>query len=261
MAVLDLDAENVPGVRPYTDQDHQAQVELWNQNPEFDALFDRMRVFKSRMRKREMGWNKPLEAYDTRRLSARDILQVALLGPPRSEVAPEAASDETAAETSSMAAWSPGAGTEQLTRSILYPLGVEDDIIDDQEQLIRVLLARLQVQSKMREAEEQESNKPGVVERRDDLSERIKGQDLSTIQRLIGPHLRTKRDLNVVAQSQLESACGMEQARADPELESRVISFLNNVGLNMASHDMVIPKHNPHIKAILRRTQRAKRST
>jgi hypothetical protein len=90
--VLDLDAVDSPYVRVYGTKrnesgvlkwrnDDRRQKRIWNLDPKLDALVERIGAFKHELLDSEERWYAPVKPFDPRRISSRDILQVALLGP------------------------------------------------------------------------------------------------------------------------------------------------------------------------------------
>jgi len=173
--LLDLDSINCPGVRPYTEEDERMLTEQWRSTPSMDALYQRMCALKKEIEQAKFRWNAPLFPHDTRRVTERDVLAVALLGVP----APvKTAGDETAALQEpplgyfdSQAAWS---------------IGLPPRITEDIHHTTHMLLHRLRIQPKL-EAEKMDT--PNGLRRSLDRVFRVEDK-LETIQRLVAPLLQ-----------------------------------------------------------------------
>ncbi|KAM7197049.1 hypothetical protein V8F20_006802, partial [Naviculisporaceae sp. PSN 640] len=79
--ILDLDADKSPATRPYTSADHEEQIKKWGTNHRLDALTKRMHAFRDEISDAKLHWRRKLGLYDERRITERDILAMALLGP------------------------------------------------------------------------------------------------------------------------------------------------------------------------------------
>ncbi|RKU40313.1 hypothetical protein DL546_001942 [Coniochaeta pulveracea] len=133
--ILDLDAEDSPYVRhfgfrpnaygrlvPYSDR--KKQKDVWNHDPKLDALVERMDDFKHEIRASEEKWHAPLELFDPRRISKRDIMEVVLLG-----IGDEPNGKSLDANRGTIGA---GAKEPEPLRHFLQASGVPDRVLSDE---------------------------------------------------------------------------------------------------------------------------------
>ena len=254
LAVLDLDAEDNPYVRSYTEEDHEEQVALWNQNPDFDALADRMEGFRVDLRKREKLWRAKLTDFDARRITERDVLQIALLGSPKREVASQ---NSIAADEAPSPSQDSDAKTdhELLSRDTLRSIGLPDMIIDDDQQIIQVLLHRLRLQAKTAEANAKSAEETPIKVRRDRFNQALNGKDFSTIRRIVAPFLQDPTGAKIVGgvQSKLERALNSESSQVKEEETSRAAILLDNLAVNLASRGIWATAREPRMMATMER--------
>ncbi len=250
LAVLDLDAENNPDVRLYTARDHEEQVRLWNRNTEFDALVGRMDEFRHGLRHKEMLWFSKLNPFDARRITERDVFQVALLGPPKQNVASQEAGGigREATDTTKMS--QSKTSDELLTRDILHSIGLSDAIIDDDRQLILVLLHRLQVRLEHGSLDDEKINEAIRVNlgRKAKFRGATEHKAFSTLRRVVAPFLKTREEMRTVreVQLELESACKEKETAGS-------IAFFNNLAINFISRGMWTAALEPRTTAAMNR--------
>lgn len=146
--VLDLDAEDSPYVRVYGTRrdesgalrfwnDRRRQEGIWNLDPKLDALVERIDEFKYELRDSEERWYAPVKPFDPRRISSRDILQVALLGPRwKSEESQKSVGEGDRAPEA-------GGGPAKVMDmvDVLRENGIPDRVLDDDIKTLRFMFA------------------------------------------------------------------------------------------------------------------------
>lgn len=150
--ILDLDADNSPATRPYTSAAHQKQIEKWGTNHTLIALTNRMHTFRDEISDAKLSWKRKLGPFDERRITERDILVMALLGP---------------CDGSKSQRWN---GNGQLSHEFLQRIGIFKRIAGDGIPLtVRYLVHRVKTQrSQGRRQVEAQTQTQTVSSRRDD---------------------------------------------------------------------------------------------
>jgi len=224
--VLDLDAEDNPRVRNYTDQDEKDQTARWSHNPKVGALSDRLQIFRDELRQSDKLWKAPVGPFDQRRLSDRDLLSVAFLG---ASGRGRSHNLDTSVDQDSL-----GNTTELLTSN-----GIPQRILEDDIKTVNFMLHW------------QELHEPQLVSNEDI------GKLKSELSRLSLPQLRrvAAQLLQTDAGSRLLSLCGAEvyfalvdaaQQRHGLQLRvgndpTEVLVFLNNIAIGLGARNIGMP--------------------
>lgn len=229
--VLDLDAEDNPRVRSYTDQDEKDQTARWSHNPKVDALSDRLHIFRHELRQSDKLWKAPLGPFDQRRLSDRDLLSVAFLG---------ASSRGKDAPTGSHNLDTPvDQGSLGNTTELLASNGIPQRILEDDIKTVNFMFHW------------QELHEPQLANNEDigKLKSELSRLSLHQLRRVAAQLLQTD------AGSRLLSLCGDEvyfslvdagQQRHGLQLRvgndpTEVLVFLNNIAISLGARNIGVP--------------------
>lgn len=245
--VLDLDAENCPHVRAYNDEDAKEQLEHWSSAPHVDALVQRVASFREELRMNNKLWARRLEAFDPRRISSRDVLAAALLGPPckPAEEPQGAAVSRESTQAENVITNDERIGS--LTSTILKTIGVSERMASDRIRIVSVLLRRLEVQDPQTTNE----NMVGL------LKQQIKGGSLRDVKRIITPLLGTDAGCALVSRCgpEIIHVCTRDSQLRDGAYSLQVVSMLKNIAINLAtrgiSRDGFAISSGPELQAIL----------
>jgi len=133
--VLDLDAENAPRVRQYDEVDEELEAAKWSQNEKVDAVLGRIRTFSDEVSKAGQNMESTASVPNPWRISAQDILSVALLG--TSQPSPSVGREQAA----------PAATTNQssLLGEVLRRNGIPSRVLHDENKVIEFMLHRQRI--------------------------------------------------------------------------------------------------------------------
>ncbi|SPQ22480.1 e7bc8fef-8f9e-4cbb-927b-431728357b53 [Thermothielavioides terrestris] len=218
--VLDLDAIDCPGVRPYSLQDEIEQRDLWGTNPEMDALFQRMVRVKEEIRVSKMKWQAEVRQYDPKRITERDVLAVAFFGAPH---------DSDVTGNAQVAAQAPPLG--YVTRGLLDSMGVTDRIADDVHHTVHMLLRRLREQPSLTVPSEP------FREFADTLG---KTEDVALVERIVAPLLQTGWGRAMVSRcrDEIVGACVRANRLVLDDGAWRVYRFLKSLSAGLAANGL-----------------------
>lgn len=218
--VLGLDAINCPGVRPYTEKDEIEQTERWRAVPEMDALFRRMVRARDEIEASKTKWHAGLQQHDSKRVTERDVLAVALLGVPP-DTSP-------ASDAQASSAQAPRLG--YVTRRVLAQIGVTARIAEDVHHTVRMLLHRLKQQQPQQE-------QPAARSRDEFRSALAREHDLGRIQRLVAPLLQTQwgRALVFECRGDIVAACTRDRRLSGKGRAWTVYRFLEHLAAGLAA--------------------------
>ncbi|KAH8890789.1 hypothetical protein GQ53DRAFT_157501 [Thozetella sp. PMI_491] len=244
-AILDLEAEDSPYVRPESQRDLEEQDVSWNQNPDFDALAERMAAFRRDLEHKDWLWNKRLGTFDARRITERDIVQVAFLGSPKGDANPPSETNEERSEApgTSDAVGQQAAGDELLTRNTLKSIGLSDRVIDDERHILPILFRRLQVQSDQDKAADAVSQESLL----DMFKQTIQNQDLVVQRRIIAPLLKTQEGARLVGMVMPELQKAFDERRQDFDQPTSLqeATVLRSIAINLGSRGIEVSASKP----------------
>ncbi|KAK1769270.1 hypothetical protein QBC33DRAFT_349637 [Phialemonium atrogriseum] len=230
-SLLDLDAEDNPRVRAYTEQDEKDQFERWSQNPKVDALSGRIETFRQELGRSERLWNAPPGPFNQRRISDRDVLSVAFLGA------------LSGGRDAAVDIGSPDKKVGQVplgsTSEILGSNGIPQRILEDDAKTVNFMLH-------WQERHEPQRINSGELA---NLKAELSRQSFVHLRRVAAQLLQTD------AGSRMLSLCGAEVAFAladtaqlrhgvqlrDGNDPTEVLVFLSNVAIGLSARDINLP--------------------
>lgn len=227
--VLDLDAEDNPHVRSYTEQDEKNLAARWSHNPKVDALSDRIGIFRQELRESEKLWTASPGPFDQRRLSGRDLLAVAFRGALAEEG--DSAAGARSVDESSL----------ENTSELLQSNGIPQRILEDDIKTVNFML----------HWQELHGPQPASNEDLGKLKSELSRLSFAQLRRVVSELLQT--DMG----SKLLSQCGAEVAFAladgtdqhqrhglqlrDGNDPTEVLVFLNNIAISLRARDISVP--------------------
>lgn len=134
--LLDLDAEGSPYVRTYDKDDYLDLKHHWGRELRLAGTLRRMEMFKKELRKAEEMWQGQLPPFDQRRISARDIWDVVLLGTEQ-KVGRRLETKLQALTKDNYKLW----GASRKTVELLRSNGIQDIVLDNPHQTLNFMLS------------------------------------------------------------------------------------------------------------------------
>ncbi|RYP09542.1 hypothetical protein DL764_001227 [Monosporascus ibericus] len=221
--VLDLDAEDNQHVRPFdANKDGVPEEYGAKRSRDMDSMMARIAKFEEESERDDMNFTQVLKnKFNPWRVSELDILSVALLGPPPSR--------SISSELGFLPESAHGLSPDEITATVFEWNGIQQRVRNSAYKTIPYMLRRQNISERRRDE-------------RLDLREALKNcRSLADLERVIMPFVQTPTGRALVADqcSRIGQTCMVLHSK-DPSVAPAILSFLNNLIINLRAQNLQV---------------------